>query len=56
MDLFIDALPILAVLCCSADSPSHLYNARSARSKESDRIETITEELQKNGSVYTTHP
>lgn len=56
MDLFIDALPILAVLCCSADSPSHLYNARSARIKESDRIETITEELQKMGAcIQPTH-
>ncbi|BAE81065.1 3-phosphoshikimate 1-carboxyvinyltransferase [Chlamydia felis Fe/C-56] len=50
MDPFIDALPILAVLCCFATSPSHLYNARGAKDKESDRIIAITEELQKMGA------
>ncbi|WP_348662928.1 3-phosphoshikimate 1-carboxyvinyltransferase [Chlamydia vaughanii] len=50
MDPFIDALPILAVLCCFATSPSHLYNAQGAKDKESDRIITITEELQKMGA------
>ncbi|AAP05464.1 3-phosphoshikimate 1-carboxyvinyltransferase [Chlamydia caviae] len=50
MDPFIDALPILAVLCCFATSPSHLYNARGAKDKESDRIVAITEELQKMGA------
>ncbi|WP_375793103.1 3-phosphoshikimate 1-carboxyvinyltransferase [Chlamydia sp. 12-01] len=50
MDPFIDALPILAVLCCFATSPSHLYNARGAKDKESNRIIAITEELQKMGA------
>lgn len=50
MDPFIDALPILAVLCCFATSPSHLYNAKSAKDKESNRILAITEELQKMGA------
>ncbi|AAD19176.1 3-phosphoshikimate 1-carboxyvinyltransferase [Chlamydia pneumoniae TW-183] len=56
MDGCIDALPILTVLCCFADSPSHLYNARSAKDKESDRILAITEELQKMGAcIQPTH-
>ncbi|WP_201457081.1 3-phosphoshikimate 1-carboxyvinyltransferase [Chlamydia sp. 17-3921] len=56
MDLFIDAVPILAVLCCFAESPSHLYNAQNARNKESDRILVITEELQKMGAcIQPTH-
>ncbi|SYX09187.1 3-phosphoshikimate 1-carboxyvinyltransferase,3-phosphoshikimate 1-carboxyvinyltransferase,5-enolpyruvylshikimate-3-phosphate synthase,3-phosphoshikimate 1-carboxyvinyltransferase,EPSP synthase (3-phosphoshikimate 1-carboxyvinyltransferase) [Chlamydia poikilotherma] len=50
MDPFIDALPILAVICCFATSPSHLYNARGAKDKESDRIIAITQELQKMGA------
>ncbi|EPP34642.1 3-phosphoshikimate 1-carboxyvinyltransferase [Chlamydia ibidis] len=50
MDPFIDALPILTVLCCFAESPSYLYNATGAKNKESDRILTITEELQKMGA------
>lgn len=47
MDPFIDALPILAVLCCFATSPSYLYNAQSAKNKESNRILSITQELKK---------
>ena len=50
MDPFIDALPILAVLCCFATSPSYLYNAQSAKNKESNRILTISQELQKMGA------
>ncbi|AHK63355.1 3-phosphoshikimate 1-carboxyvinyltransferase [Chlamydia avium 10DC88] len=50
MDPFIDALPILAVLCCFATSPSYLYNAQSAKNKESDRILSIAQELQKMGA------
>ncbi|ANH78831.1 3-phosphoshikimate 1-carboxyvinyltransferase [Candidatus Chlamydia sanziniae] len=56
MDTFIDALPILTVLCCFANSPSQLYNASSAKNKESDRILAITEELQKMGAcIQPTH-
>jgi 3-phosphoshikimate 1-carboxyvinyltransferase len=55
MDPFIDALPILAVLCCFAKNPSHLYNALGARDKESNRIEAIAHELRKmGGSVHPT--
>ncbi|EYE60880.1 3-phosphoshikimate 1-carboxyvinyltransferase [Bacteroides fragilis str. S6L5] len=50
MDPFIDALPILAVLCCFATSPSYLYNAQSAKNKESNRILAIAQELQKMGA------
>ncbi|SPN74143.1 3-phosphoshikimate 1-carboxyvinyltransferase,3-phosphoshikimate 1-carboxyvinyltransferase,5-enolpyruvylshikimate-3-phosphate synthase,3-phosphoshikimate 1-carboxyvinyltransferase,EPSP synthase (3-phosphoshikimate 1-carboxyvinyltransferase) [Chlamydia serpentis] len=56
MDKCIDALPILTVLCCFANSPSYLYNAQSAKNKESDRILTITAELQKMGAcIQPTH-
>lgn len=55
MDPFIDALPILAVLCCFAKNPSRLYNALGAKDKESNRIEAIAHELQKmGGSVHPT--
>ena len=55
MDPFIDALPILAVLCCFAKKPSLLYNALGARDKESNRIDAIAQELRKmGGSVRPT--
>ncbi|MBQ8498232.1 3-phosphoshikimate 1-carboxyvinyltransferase [Chlamydia sp.] len=55
MDPFIDALPILAVLCCFAKKPSRLYNARGAKDKESNRIKAISQELRKMGGlVYPT--
>lgn len=46
----IDALPILAVVGCFAESTTELYNAKIARSKESDRITTITKGLQALGA------
>ncbi len=46
----IDALPILSVIACFAKSPTHIFNAKSARHKESDRIQAITQELQKMGA------
>ncbi len=48
---FIDALPILAVLGCFAKTPTHIYNGKIARKKESDRIATIAMELKKMGAV-----
>lgn len=50
MDLYIDALPILSVLCCFAQTPSRLYNAAGAKDKECDRITAITKELQAMGA------
>jgi 3-phosphoshikimate 1-carboxyvinyltransferase len=48
----IDALPILAVVGCFGTGPLKIYNAATARVKESDRISCITKEL-KNGSGDT---
>lgn len=50
MDPYIDALPILAVLCCFAQTTSRLYNAASAKNKECNRIVEISNELQKMGA------
>lgn len=46
----IDALPILAVLGCFAEGTTEITNATIARSKESDRLHTITHELRKMGA------
>ena len=46
----IDALPILAVLACFAQTPSCLTGAFIARHKESDRIGCIAQELRKMGA------
>jgi 3-phosphoshikimate 1-carboxyvinyltransferase len=46
----IDALPILAVVGCFAESTTHLYNATIARKKESDRIFSITKGLKDLGA------
>lgn len=50
MDLFIDAVPILAVLACFVEGETHLYNAEIARKKESDRIHSVCCELRKMGA------
>lgn len=47
---FIDALPILAVAGCFAESETRLLNCAIARKKESDRLATITSELRKMGA------
>lgn len=47
---FIDALPILAVIACFANSVTEITNAKIARNKESDRISSITKELRKMGA------
>ncbi|MGR3951580.1 MAG: 3-phosphoshikimate 1-carboxyvinyltransferase [Chlamydia sp.] len=49
MDSSIDLLPALAVAAAFADGKSYLYNARSARYKESDRIEKSAEMLSQVG-------
>ena len=46
---FIDALPILAVLGCYSKGTTRLLNAGIARQKESDRLATMTLELNKMG-------
>lgn len=55
MDACIDALPILAVLCCFAQTPSRLYNAEGAKDKESNRISAIAQELKKMGACIHVH-
>ncbi len=52
-DDIIDAVPILAVLCCFAQTPSRIYNAHQARLKECDRLHTMTTELAKMGARIT---
>jgi 3-phosphoshikimate 1-carboxyvinyltransferase len=42
-----DALPAMAVTAVFADGPTKLYNVRQARSKETDRIKCMAEELKK---------
>lgn len=49
VDPLIDALPLLAVLGCYAEGDTHLFNAASARHKESDRLACVTKELRKMG-------
>ena len=46
----IDALPILAVVGCFAESTTVLYNGQIARKKESDRIFSITRGLRELGA------
>jgi 3-phosphoshikimate 1-carboxyvinyltransferase len=42
-----DALPAIAVTACFAEGPTRLYNVPQARSKETDRIRCMAEELKK---------
>ncbi len=46
----IDCLPLLALICCFAETPSRIYGGSIARNKESDRIFAITKELRKMGA------
>jgi 3-phosphoshikimate 1-carboxyvinyltransferase len=46
----IDALPILATLACFANGKTVIYNGAIARLKESDRIHSIAQELNKLGA------
>ncbi len=52
-NLFIDAVPILAVLALSAQTPSRIYNAKIAKTKECDRLVCTTKELKKMGAKIT---
>jgi len=45
----IDLLPTLAVLAAAAEGESHFSGIRSARLKESNRVEALKQELQKMG-------
>lgn len=45
-----DLVPILTVLACFAKGTSHIYGCERLRIKESDRLATITEELNKLGA------
>lgn len=47
---YIDALPILAVLACFAESETTIYGASIARKKESDRISAIAQTLSAMGA------
>ncbi|MEC8306960.1 MAG: 3-phosphoshikimate 1-carboxyvinyltransferase [Chlamydiota bacterium] len=52
----IDALPLLAVMGCFAQSPMRLFNGAIARRKESNRMEVIAKELRKMGAkIRLTH-
>jgi 3-phosphoshikimate 1-carboxyvinyltransferase len=53
---FIDALPILAVIGCFAKGRTEIVNGSVARTKESDRIAAITEELVKMGAKMEEKP
>lgn len=53
---FIDALPILAVIGCFAEGETEIVNAAIARSKESDRIHCIAQELKKMGADIDERP
>lgn len=50
INLYIDALPLLAVIGCFANGETRIYNGEIARKKESDRITTICNELKKMGA------
>lgn len=47
---FVDALPILSVISCFANTPSVITGAEVCRRKESDRIAAIATELTKMGA------
>ncbi|WP_213357541.1 3-phosphoshikimate 1-carboxyvinyltransferase [Chlamydiifrater phoenicopteri] len=47
---FIDAVPILSVLALFAKTPSRIYNAGVAKTKECDRLECTAKELKKMGA------
>ncbi len=49
----IDAVPVLAMTACFADTPTTITGAAIARQKESDRIAAISAELGKMGARIT---
>lgn len=52
----IDALPVLAAICCYAKGNTTIINASVARKKESDRIHAIASELKKMGAIIEELP
>ncbi|MFN3551053.1 MAG: 3-phosphoshikimate 1-carboxyvinyltransferase [Endomicrobiia bacterium] len=52
----IDELPLLAVVATQADGVTEIKGAQELRVKESDRIKTITTELQKLGAKIIEQP
>ncbi|HSX14193.1 MAG TPA: 3-phosphoshikimate 1-carboxyvinyltransferase [Chlamydiales bacterium] len=56
VSVFVDALPILAVLGCFANGVTEICNGAIARKKESDRITCIRKELQKMGAKIEEKP
>ena len=55
MNAIPDALPALSVLGCVCPEPLHLRNAPQARSKETDRVAVMAEELGKLGAKVDMH-
>ena len=55
VNAFTDAVPILAVLACFATSKTILTGAATTRTKESDRLSAITQELNKMGAKIIEH-
>jgi 3-phosphoshikimate 1-carboxyvinyltransferase len=47
---FVDALPILSVVGCFAEGETEIVGAEVARNKESDRIDSMAQELTKMGA------
>jgi len=45
----IDSVPVIAAAACFANSPSRIYNVANLHTKESDRINDLTRELNKAG-------
>ena len=52
----IDAVPVLASVCCTAESTSEIIGAGIARHKESDRLHCIATELGKMGAKIEEKP
>jgi 3-phosphoshikimate 1-carboxyvinyltransferase len=48
-----DLVPVCAVLACYAEGSSEIFNATRLRYKESDRLDSISTELQKMGADIT---
>jgi 3-phosphoshikimate 1-carboxyvinyltransferase len=48
-----DLVPVCAVLGCYAEGTSEIYNAQRLRYKESDRLDSISRELNKMGAEIT---
>ena len=51
----IDTVPLLAVLACFSSGPCSITGAAIAKLKESDRLMSITANLQRMGAAITAH-